>query len=198
MPMKDRTKLMFADALEELLKTTTLEKLRVSHLCEYCGTTTPTFYYYFHDKYELVAWMFLMDFAGEVGDKPPGYSLDVLISMTKRMEKRKAFYQKAFSDRSQNSIVDYMTDFNIQIAAEAVKYATGAEGLSRDQLFALKYHNYGIMGIFRDWLFEGEFTVEEFNQRLYERTPDFLKEAFAVFPYSTADILRKTGKKTRK
>ena len=55
MQMKDRTKIMFAEELENMLKDIPLEKVRVAKLCERCGATPPTFYYYFHDKYELVA-----------------------------------------------------------------------------------------------------------------------------------------------
>ena len=195
--MKDRTKRMFAEALEEVLQTTPLDKVRVSRLCEYCGTTTPTFYYYFHDKYELVAWIFLKDFSYAVGDKAPEYSPEVLNTVTRQLEKRRFFYQKAFTDSSQNSISEYTQAFNLQIAADAVKYRTGEE-LTEDELFAVKYHTYGVMGMFREWLFDEDMSLEELNERCFERTPDFLKAAFAVYPYSTDRIMQKTGKQTKK
>ena len=118
--MKDRTKIMFADSLEKMLETIPLDKVRVAKLCKMCGATTPTFYYYFHDKYELVAWMFLQDFAGEFGDTMPGYSVGVLNRASIPMEKRRAFYQKAFDDHSQNSITKYVEHFNLELSREAV------------------------------------------------------------------------------
>lgn len=197
MQMKDRTKIMFADALEIMLKSTPLDKVRVAKLCEYCGATTPTFYYYFHDKYELVAWMFLQDFAGAFADKDPDYNPDVMNQATIRFAKRRNFYQKAFDDRSQNSIAQYLIAFNIQISREAVKYHTGYD-LTVDQEFSVKYHVYGIMGMFCEWLFGKDMTAEYLNASLYEKTPDFLKKAFSVYPYSTDNILGRTGKGTRK
>lgn len=196
MQMKDRTKIMFADALEEMLKEMPLNKVRVAKLCERCGATTPTFYYYFHDKYELVAWMFLQDFSGEFGDTTPGYSPDVLNQATIRFSKRRNFYQKAFDDRSQNSIAEYLISFNLQLSRDAVKYHTGKD-LTDDQVFAVKYHIYGISGMFCEWLFGKDMTAEYLNASLYERTPDFLKEAFAVYPYSTDKLLSRTGKTTK-
>ena len=192
MQMKDRTKTMFADTLEQMLQTTPMEKVRVSRLCELCGATTPTFYYYFHDKYELVAWIFLKDFAGEFGDKDPGYSAEGLYSLTKRMESHKAFYKKAFSDKSQNSISEYVQSFNLQIAEDAVMHMTGETSLTEDQLHDVKYHVYGIMGMFREWLDE-EITTNQMTHFLYDKTPDFLKDAFAVYPYSAEAILQKSG-----
>lgn len=198
MQMKDRTRIMFADTLEEMLQTMTLDKVRVAKLCERCGATTPTFYYYFHDKYELVAWMFLQDFAGEFGDQEPSYTAEGLISLAQRMEKRKKFYQKAFLDSTQNSIADYIEVFNLHIASEAIKKKNGVCELTQDQLLAVKYHNYGIMGIFREWLFSDNLTVEQMNTFLFERTPDFLKAAFAEYSYSTDDLLQRAGKPTKK
>ena len=196
MQRKDRTKIMFADTLEEMLMTMPLDKIRVSKLCESCGATPPTFYYYFHDKYELIAWMFLQDFSGTVGDDSPGYNTEVMNKMTQRMEARKTFYRKAFTDQSQNSISDYMQAFNIQLSRDAVKNLTGEE-LTPNQLFAVKYHVYGVMGMIREWLFGEDVTIEELNQYFYERTPDFLKKALAAYPYSADNILAKVGKKTR-
>lgn len=97
--MKDRTKIMFAEGLENMLKDMPLDKVRVAKLCERCGTTPPTFYYYFHDKYELVAWMFLQDFSLAVGDKPPKYSTDILNTVSRQLEKRKKSYRTESDSR---------------------------------------------------------------------------------------------------
>ena len=196
MQMKDRTKIMFADTLEEMLKEMPLDKVRVAKLCDRCGATTPTFYYYFHDKYELVAWMFLQDFAGAFADQEPEYTPERMNQSTIRFAGRRNFYQKAFDDQSQNSIAKYLIDFNLQISREAVKYYTGKD-LTADQEFAVKYHIHGVMGMFCEWLFGDDLTADYMNTSLYERTPDFLKDAFAVYPYSTDNLLKRTGKNTR-
>ena len=196
MQMKDRTKIMFADTLEEMLKEMPLDKVRVSKLCERCGATKPTFYYYFHDKYELVAWMFLQDFAVVHADKEPSYTAEGLNQNTMQMAKRRTFYQKAFDDSSQNSIGKYMQEFCLQIAREAVLYHTGKK-MTQDQEFAARYHTYGIMGMFIEWLFGDTMTTEYLTSSLFDRTPDFLKEAFSVYSYSTDNILKRTGKVTK-
>lgn len=197
MQMKDRTKIMFADTLEEMLQEMPLDKVRVAKLCERCGAATPTFYYYFHDKYELVAWMFLQDFSGSFADQKPEYNPDRMNQSAIRFAKRRNFYQKAFDDSSQNSITEYMISFNMEISREAVRYHTGRE-LTKDQEFSVKYHIYGIMGMFTEWLFGSTMTSEYLNSSLYEKTPDFLKEAFSVYPYSADEVLKKAGKKTRR
>ena len=88
--------------------------------------------------------------------------------------------QKAYTDQSQNSISEYTQAFNLQLAADVVKHHTG-ENLTSEQLLAVKYHVYGVMGMFREWLYSENMTIEELNAFCYERTPDFLKEAFSVY-----------------
>ena len=196
MQMRDRTKAMFAEELEAMLQEMPLSKVRVSRLCERCGATTPTFYYYFHDKYELVAWVYLRDFSLATGDSVKGYSPGVLEEVNARLEARKPFYQACFSDRSQNNIEEYALEFNLRLADDAVLHATGSR-MTRDQLNAVRYHNYAILGMFRDWLYDrGDMTSAEMSEFLFERTPGFLKEAYGAYPYSAESILAQTGKET--
>ena len=196
MQMKDRTKRMFADTLENMLEEMPLDKVRVANLCSRCGATKPTFYYYFRDKYELVAWIFLNDFAIVHADKAPSYTAEGLNQNTMQMARRRTFYQKAFDDQSQNSIGKYMQEFSLEIAREAVVYHTGKE-MTPDQEFAARYHSYGVMGMFLEWLYGDSMTTEYLTTALYERTPGFLKEAFSVYPYSTDEVLGRAGKKAK-
>ena len=195
---KDRTKIMFAKELEKMLKEMPLDKVRVSKLCERCDTTTPTFYYYFHDKYELVAWIFLHDYSMELGDTVTEYTPEVLNKMNSRLENRRQFYKRAFNDNSQNSIEKYTQAFNIMIANDAVIHATGGEPMTIEQMTEVKYHNYGVLGLFKEWLFgEGDITSQEMSEFLFTKTPDFLKKAYSLYPYSADNILSQTGKQAK-
>ena len=58
------TKRALAAALKEMLQTTPLEKISIAEICQRCSLNRKSFYYHFHDKYELVEWIF----AQEIGD----------------------------------------------------------------------------------------------------------------------------------
>lgn len=199
MQMRDRTKAMFAEELENMLREMPLSKVRVSRLCERCGATTPTFYYYFRDKYELVAWVFLRDYALATGDAAREYTPELLAEVNGRLEARKAFYQRCFEDKGQNNIDDYCFEFNMRTAAKAFAHANGGAAMTADQESAVRYHNYGVMGMFRDWLFDrGSMTSAKLSELLFERTPGFLKDAYGSYPYSMDEALSQTGKETRR
>lgn len=51
-----RTKRKLADALEDLLETRPLEKIRVHNLTDRCDIHRQTFYYHFDDVYALFTW----------------------------------------------------------------------------------------------------------------------------------------------
>ena len=47
-----------AEALCQLLETKTLEKITVKDIVARCGVNRQTFYYHFHDVYDLMRWIF--------------------------------------------------------------------------------------------------------------------------------------------
>ena len=62
MPYSNATKQAFADALRKLLEQKPFAKISVSHICEECGMNRKSFYYHFKDKYDLVNWIFDVEF----------------------------------------------------------------------------------------------------------------------------------------
>ena len=56
--MSERTKRLIGETMKRLMETKSVEKIRVTELCRAAGIERPTFYYYFKDKYDLLAWIF--------------------------------------------------------------------------------------------------------------------------------------------
>lgn len=59
--MANRTKSLLAEAFKELLSKKPLDKITVKELVEQCGINRQTFYYNFHDIYDLAEWIFSED-----------------------------------------------------------------------------------------------------------------------------------------
>ncbi|WP_246147616.1 TetR/AcrR family transcriptional regulator C-terminal domain-containing protein [Secundilactobacillus folii] len=192
--MKDRTRLMFASELEKMLATMPMDKVRVVELCRRCGATPPTFYYYFHDKYELVAWIFLRDFAAVFADRQPEYSAERIAASLKTTAQKRQFYQQAYSESGQNSIDSYVQHFNVSIASESVKQVLQQSGLSKQQMLAVRYHSYGMMGLFKEWLNnDSKISLEDLAEFQYQMTPEFLKKAFQEYRFSSRHLFGKGG-----
>ena len=56
--MAASTERALAESLKNLLSKKTLNKITVKDITDSCGVNRQTFYYHFHDVYDLVEWMF--------------------------------------------------------------------------------------------------------------------------------------------
>ena len=57
--MSTLTERALANSLKKLLEKKTLDKITVKDITQDCGVNRQTFYYHFHDVYDLVEWIFL-------------------------------------------------------------------------------------------------------------------------------------------
>lgn len=55
--MSNLTQKAMAQAVSDLLRTRTLDRITIRDITDACGLTRNTFYYHFHDIYELLKWM---------------------------------------------------------------------------------------------------------------------------------------------
>ena len=183
--IRDLSKQAFADTLEQMLITTPIDKIRVTTLAKKVGTSPQTFYYHFKDKYDLIAWIFLEDFSKVQQQRQGNYSADELLKMITTMDQRKNFYKKAFTDKSQNSIEDYIGQMNLDWAVKAVKFKFH-RNMTPQEYTQFIYHNGGVISLFKNWLFDRlPIDINQLAQFDYEHTPVFLKQAFSVYPYSS-------------
>lgn len=56
--MSKLTQKAMAQAVAQLLATRTLDKITIRDITDACGLTRNTFYYHFHDVYDLLRWLF--------------------------------------------------------------------------------------------------------------------------------------------
>lgn len=109
----------YTEAISELLKSKPLDKVRISEICEMCGTDRQNFYYYFRDKYDLASWIFRLDFI-DVTKEKKSYEEDQRIALLEKMRSNKMIYLMLLKDNSQNSLRSYLWE-NVEKTAEHIK-----------------------------------------------------------------------------
>ena len=58
----------------------------------------------------------------------------------------------------------FIFDFNVKNAVGIVKAVSGEEQLTTEQIIAIKYHSYGVMGLFYELIYEKlELNAEEIS-----------------------------------
>ncbi len=104
------TKSALAIALKNLMMEKPFEKISVSDICESCGMNRKSFYYHFKDKYDLVNWIFYMDFIGSIKLDSYQTAWDVIEDFCEKFYSERDFYVEAFQITGQNSFREYVID----------------------------------------------------------------------------------------
>lgn len=104
------TKNALAAALKRLMKNQGFEKISVSEICKECGMNRKSFYYHFRDKYDLVNWIFYVDFLGKLQIASYENGWDALQDLCERFYEDRDFYLEALKIEGQNSFHDYVID----------------------------------------------------------------------------------------
>ena len=104
------TKNALAMALKQLMKTQGFDKISVSEICKECGMNRKSFYYHFRDKYDLVNWIFYVDFLGTLQVSSYQNGWDALLELCEKFYSDRDFYLEALKIEGQNSFHDYVID----------------------------------------------------------------------------------------
>lgn len=104
------TKQALAAALKELMTEVPFEKINVAHICEKCNMNRKSFYYHFKDKYDLVNWIFDIEFISVVTQKGYEDRWELFESLADYFYENRAFYRKALKIKGQNSFSEHFQE----------------------------------------------------------------------------------------
>lgn len=175
--MKDRTKLALAKALQELLRTKTLDEVRVSELCARCNLQRQSFYYHFQDKYDLVAWIFLQDIRRGFAESGNRISLECITTVLHTVYDKKDFYLRILEDRSQNLPLIYIQDYIYRFCLDLYRARDRVAELPMRLCVKVKFLVRGTTGTVWEWL-DGTYDVsaEQLAQWMFEMVPEELRK----------------------
>lgn len=135
------TKKALASAMKELMKTKPFSKISVGDICEACDMSRKSFYYHFHDKYELVNWIFYVEFFGKMHEKEDATAEEQIFMLCKYLEENREFYINALKVKGQGSFRGYFRELLEPVAAsyidEQFKHGEESEFMARFFLDAL-------------------------------------------------------------
>lgn len=151
------TKLMIAQGLKRLLKTTSFVNVSVGDIARECKISRNTFYYHFKDKYDLISWIFYTEITSILSDDISlGHWRDSLLSLCKYMQENRDFYLNVLEFQGQNSFSECLIDFYQGLVAHLLFHADSQPALSQDQIrMVSRFYAHGITGVLLDWAHNG-------------------------------------------
>lgn len=159
------TKRALAAALKDLMEETPLAKISVADICSKCGMNRKSFYYHFRDKYDLVNWIFDVEFMTVVSKKPDARGKEFLEALCGYFYENRRFYRNALQVGGQNSFYEHFTEFTTALIAEHVKNIAETKELHS---FYITFLADAFTASFYRWILDRDRMLpEEFVSRLW-------------------------------
>lgn len=155
------TKQALATALKELLEEIPFGKISVGSICERCGMNRKSFYYHFKDKYELVTWVYDMEFLSVIKEEQT-YGWGLVEKLCVYFHENRSFYQKTFCIEGQNSFSNYLEGVLSVLVEDALDAILDSDQKGNMSFYVSFYVDAFLCSI-RRWILEDEtFGPQEF------------------------------------
>lgn len=172
------TKKALAEALKDLMKTESLEKISIGKICEKCNLNRKSFYYHFEDKYDLVNWIFDTEFLAVAATKTYTKKWDGIEDLCRYLYLNKAFYKKALKVNDLNSFTNHLKSIIQPLIKMRLDELLKGDGATK---FQLNFYTDAFIFTIARWLLDpnlipyNEF-LEELKSCIYMTAADAVKE----------------------
>jgi probable dihydroxyacetone kinase regulator len=163
--MSTLTKRAMADSLRRLLNEKPLDRITVSEITDGCGVRRNTFYYHFHDVYELCDWIIEQDLRAALReDASVDNWKEGLYRILIRIRDNGSYMENLLNSLGREKVTYSLCQMTQGMMLKLVEL--NSEGMHFDEdrkAFFAKFFQYAVIGMILDWIIGG-----------YELTPEVL------------------------
>lgn len=155
--MPNRTKEMLAESLMKLLARRTLDKITIQDIVDDCGYNRQTFYYHFHDIYDLIDWIFAAQTQELIEKCRACGSLDVGVeAVIAYMQENRRLILNVLRSVNGEKLLDNLYGSAQSIVLSVLENHPGVQELSAEyrELVAEAF-KYALAGLLIDWMRAG-------------------------------------------
>ena len=148
------TQKALAESLKKLLNRKTLNKITVSDITNDCGVNRQTFYYHFHDVYELVDWIFAEEMKryAQEGFTPDNWR-DVMTRLMDNFLEERYFIINVYNSLNRKELEKYMRVFVKPAVTDIVNEIARNYDVSAEDIdFLTSTLTASLTGIVAEWI----------------------------------------------
>ena len=152
--MMQITKKALADSLKKQMQITPLEKITVNNVVNECGLNRRTLYYYFHDIYDLLEWIFKTELKEAIGENrtyktwKKGF-LEIFNYLLQNKKMVLNTYNSIDRDCLENHLYNEIFNLLLEVVNEIAK---GLNISNEDKKYVVKFYKIIFTGIIIDWI----------------------------------------------
>lgn len=154
MTEQNDTKLIIAEGFRRLMEKKPFAKITISDITDESGFNRQTFYYHFHDKYDLLNWIFYREMITPFVE---GLSFDnwsaKLLTMLSTIKDNSRFYSNALKTSYGDEFHDYIQRESSNVFSDVIDDIAGKGAVSpEDKRFIAEFFSFGIVGTVLKWV----------------------------------------------
>lgn len=170
----ERTKLLIADTLKELMKYQSLDQIRITRICQLADIQRTTFYYHFKDKYDVVAWVYFHN--SEVNNLA---DVEAAAASMSAMKNDMLFYRRAYADTSQNALWNHLVEYYTSAYTALAKEKLKTDVLDTQTAFSIRMYCYGSVSMSKEWvLYDNKTSPTTLVKMMFASMPDSLRSIY--------------------
>ena len=147
------TKEALARSLKELAAKEPIDKITIQELVDQCGLNRQTFYYHFHDIYELLEWIFTNEAMKWSTEGTAKTWQEGLLSLFKYMQENKSFCAGVLRSIFNRPIDQFLRMRTNGFVMAALKGQPESAGLSNEDLqFIAGFYSAGFLSALYSWV----------------------------------------------
>ena len=157
MSRSDDTKNAIAEAYRKLLATKSIDKITVSAIAQEAGVNRQTFYYHFHDIFDLLSWITHRNIQERLGSPitQDNWREGLLVSLTELNDNRELVIRTAHSTDSPLARRFIQEEVGSIVHSIVLAEATGLAVSERDIELVSTFYVAGLLEIVHLWIIEG-------------------------------------------
>ncbi|MBR1856347.1 MAG: TetR/AcrR family transcriptional regulator C-terminal domain-containing protein [Oribacterium sp.] len=176
---KKTTKELLADSFLELAEKIPINKITIANIVDNCEVTQPTFYRYFKDKYDMIAWIYAREAEKNIRKVGiDGYVWkDTFLDGMRFYDENRKFMVNALKHTSgRDSFLLQMADMNIRFIEDEIRKKLDVSECPQDLSVIVKIFCYGTNQLLYDWLIEkSDLSYEQVADLMEMSIPEVLR-----------------------
>ena len=177
--VRKTTKEILAESFMELTATKPISKISIVDIVENCAMTKPTFYRYFKDKFDLMAWLFVREAQGNVSKiGTDGYLWrDTLLDGLRYYESNRKFMINALKHTSgRDAFINLINEADIAFITDEIRKKLGRDDIPGHLAALVRIYCYGTGQYMCDWLMDNHpISCDEIAKAMEASIPEELK-----------------------
>ena len=151
------TEKALAASLKKLLEKKTLDKITVKDITDDCGVNRQTFYYHFHDVYDLVEWIFTQEAQKYISDGITEKNWqEVIADIMSGLLDEKAFIMNAYYSLNRRQLEQFMQNLARPAINDLVMQVAENRTIAQADIdFVVDIFTFGLVGILTEWVAGG-------------------------------------------